>query len=233
MASFDQHSSIFPYLGFSLYSMAPGSLENERALDLSNAPGQPIVPAVPADVMAPDEAFCREMWERFGMPEHIREHSRLVSLIAHTLALAGKEAGAPVDPDSVLASAMLHDIAKDFTIRHGGNHALLGAAWTLEATGSPLIAQGVMHHVFWPWAVDLDAAFLPLALIYADKRVRHDAIVTLEERFDDLMTRYGINESVRIRIRISQRQAEAIAVRLNDLLGVDINACTFDSGRLV
>ncbi|WP_235894038.1 HD domain-containing protein [Oceanidesulfovibrio indonesiensis] len=233
MPTFESDNSVLSFLGFSPYAMNSESFESESALDPTQAPPQPLAPFEPAGAMTPDATFCRGLWDRFGMPEHIREHSRLVSQIAHGLARAGREAGAAVNPNNVLACGLLHDIAKDFTIRHGGNHAVLGAAWALEATRNPVIAQGVMHHVYWPWAVELETAFLPLAIIYADKRVRHDAIVSLEDRFDDLMARYGKNESIRARIRISQRQAEAIGSRFSSLLGTDVNACSFDSGRLV
>ncbi|MFW5733913.1 MAG: HD domain-containing protein [Oceanidesulfovibrio sp.] len=233
MPMYQSDNPAFLFLGISPYAMSAESFEDESLLDPLLAPPQPLSPVAPAGALTPDATFCRDLWDRFGMPEHIREHSRLVSRIAHALAMAGREAGASVNPNDVLASGMLHDIAKDFTIRHGGNHAVLGAAWTLDATRNPVIAQGVMHHVYWPWSVDLETAFLPLAIIYADKRVRHDVIVTLKERFDDLMARYGKTESIRARIRISQRQAEAIGSRFSSLLGTDVNACSFDSGRLV
>ena len=39
--------------------------------------------------------------------------------------------------------------------------------------------------------------------MYADKRARHDQFVTLEERFEDLLVRYGDTEEHRQGIRQS------------------------------
>ena len=125
----------------------------------------------------PDEAQCVAWWDRFEMPEHIRAHSRGVAQVACFVAEAGHRRGLDVDVDTVLASALLHDLAKIYCIKHGGNHSQLGGAWAMALTGNPLLAQGVIHHVYWPFAVDLERFFTPLAVLYADKRVSHDRIV--------------------------------------------------------
>jgi hypothetical protein len=201
---------------------------------------EPIAPLPPAaqargglDWPAPDEAACVALWDRYDMPDHIREHSRLVALVSVTVAEAAARMGAQISVDAVRATALLHDIAKAYTIHHGGNHAQLGGAWALEDTASPAIAMGVFHHVFWPWEPDVRTWLLPLAVLYADKRVRHDELVTLAERYEDLFERYGRNGFIRSRIEISRQQSVAIEREFSQLLGTDLNACTFDSGRLV
>ncbi len=182
----------------------------------------------------PGEDACHALWDAYAMPEHIRAHSTLVAGIAVALADLAVAAGmGGVHPATVRASGLLHDIAKDYTIRHGGNHAQLGAAWALAATGNPAIAQGVMHHVHWPWGEDLGPWFLPLVIIYADKRVKHDRMVTLEERFDDLIDRYGRTERIRERIRESHHQATTIERALVARLGIRLHESTLDRGRLV
>lgn len=182
----------------------------------------------------PDEAACHRLWNRYDMPEHIRAHSRMVADMAVALAGAAASTGAPVDLPSVLASALLHDIAKDYTIRHGGNHAQLGGAWTLHETRNPRIAQGVMHHVHWPWRVDMTETewLLPFIIIYADKRVKHDRLVTLEERFDDLVVRYGRTERIRERIRESHEQAVEIELALSAVLGIALHRSELRHGAL-
>lgn len=182
----------------------------------------------------PDEVACHELWDAFAMPDHIRAHSALVAGFAGALADLALAAGMQgVHPPTVRASGLLHDLAKDYAIRHGGNHAQLGGAWVLAATGNPAIAQGVMHHVHWPWTEDLGPWFLPLVIIYADKRVKHDCLVTLEERFDDLLDRYGRTERIRERIRESHHQAATIECALVARLGIRLHESTLDSGRLV
>ena len=182
--------------------------------------------------MANDQE-CRKLWDDFAMPPHIREHSEQVALIATVLGELALEAGLPVDLPEVRASALLHDLAKDYTIKHGGNHALLGGAWVVEVTGNPAIAQGVAHHVFWPWEEDVRNHFLPLAIIYADKRVKHRNIVTLDERHQDLIERYGKTKYIRERIEMSKQQVITIEQELSRELNVDLHASTFDSRGLV
>jgi putative nucleotidyltransferase with HDIG domain len=181
----------------------------------------------------PDDARCREFWSSFDMLENVAQHSMMVAQVATFLARRGKQMGLDLDVPTVRASAMMHDIAKSYSIRHGGNHSQLGGAWTVALTGNPAIAIGVTHHVYWAFDMDLTKYFTPLAVIYADKRVRHDGLVSLESRFRDLIKRYGVNDYIRGRIETTKTQAVDLETLLSNTLEVDLNACDFDSGRLV
>lgn len=193
----------------------------------------PLAAELPPVDAVPTDAQCRLLWDAYGMLPNIRAHSELVACLATALADMARAAGLTVEVAEVRAAALLHDLAKTYTIRHGGNHCQLGAAWVQEITGNPALAQGVLCHVHWPREIDLAADFLPLALIYSDKRVKHNQIVTLEARFDDLLVRYGTTDYIRGRIRESFQQAEAIEQALAATLGVDIHENTFGCGRLV
>lgn len=186
---------------------------------------------------APNTEDCRKLWDKYHMLGNIRAHSSHVAHIAHTIAIEAQKKAMQVRPDWVLACGLLHDIAKTYTIKNGGSHAQLGAAWIVAETGNPALAQGIMHHVHWPWpldfAVDLERYFLPLVVIYADKRVKHDKIVSLADRFEDLLTRYGKTEEICEHIRGSFAQAQAIEKALENLLGMALHESSFDSGRLV
>ncbi|WP_428558419.1 MAG: HDIG domain-containing metalloprotein [Solidesulfovibrio sp. DCME] len=196
--------------------------------------GEACPPADPPAVgPVPSEAQCRMLWDAYGMLPNIREHSELVACVATALAEAGRAAGLPVVVAAVRAAALLHDLAKTYTIRHGGNHCQLGGAWVQALTGNPALSQGVVCHVSWPGAIDLRAHFLPLVLIYSDKRVKHNRIVTLETRFDDLLVRYGKTAYIRERIRESFQQAEAIERALAQTLGITLHESTFGCGGLV
>jgi hypothetical protein len=202
------------------------------------APLWPKLPPPPAGEVAcrraiPTEAQCVAWWDSFQMPAHIREHSRKVALVAVQVAEAAHARGLYVNVEQVRASALLHDLAKIYCVRHGGNHSQLGGAWVMALTGDPVIAQGVIHHVYWPFEVDLRRFFAPLAVLYGDKRVAHDRIVPIESRFGDLVERYGKTEEIRERIHSTNRQAKDIETALSQLLEVDLNAHDFDRGRLV
>jgi len=193
----------------------------------------PVLTEPPRVSFVPTDEECRRLWDAYGMLPNIRAHSALVACLATTLAEGAVRAGLPVSVAEVRAAALLHDLAKTYTINHGGNHCQLGAAWVQELTGNPALSQGVLCHVSWPHPLDLRGNFLPLAIIYSDKRVKHNQIVTLEARFEDLLVRYGKTDFIRARIRESFEQAEAIERALAETLGMAIHESTFGCGRLV
>lgn len=142
---------------------------------------------------------------------------------------------------SIIAAALLHDIAKTYTIKHGGDHAMLGSAFVRENTGNPYLAHAVYAHIIWHWGRTFTLSeqtiatqecdekgnkipfqsqvkqcfthnpiTLPLIVSYADKRVTHSKIVTLDERFANLYERYGKNEQSRARIHANHMQTKIL-----------------------
>ena len=181
----------------------------------------------------PTRAECNVLWDKYKMPKHIRAHSEKVALIATTLAKLGAQRGFDISVESVTASALLHDIAKAYTIEFGGDHAWIGGSIVLSETGNPYVAQGVLHHVHWDWPVDSDLCFLPLAIIYADKRVMHDSVVPLDERFEDLVVRYGRTDRIVANIMKAKVLAQQIEHAFSEQLGISLHEYSFDSGRMV
>lgn len=184
----------------------------------------------------PSDGECYGLWDTYAMPDHIREHSMRVGDIAQAMTERASEVGTlpgGTDVQAVKAAALLHDLAKSYSIEYGGQHAQLGAAWVLEETRNPVIAQAVLHHVWWPLDADLERHFLALAVLYADKRVKHEKIVSVGVRYVDLFERYAKNDYIRKRIEMTMHQSMAVEAMFEEILGVDLNACTFDSGRLV
>ena len=59
---------------------------------------------------------------------------------------------------------------------------------------------------------------------YADKRVRHDCIVSLEERFSDLVDRYGRGKETIEQIEKLKKVTFEIEVRIFSFLGMDPSA---------
>ncbi len=189
---------------------------------------------LPGAEPTPSAAQCRALWNKYEVPEHIRIHSERVARFALELAERAAARGYAVDPPAVHASGLLHDLAKSYTITHGGSHAQLGAAWTIAETGCRGIAQGILHHVHWPWPVEEEnICTLPFFLMYADKRTLHTGYVTLRERFADLQQRYGVSGQARGAINSSHEQALNIEQALSARLEMKLDAHTPDSGRLV
>lgn len=182
----------------------------------------------------PSEAQCRAMWQCWDLPEHIQEHSLLVSRVARQIAeFVARDLVPRLDIDLVVAASLLHDVAKFYTIQHGGSHSQIGAAWVLEQTGNPILARAVLHHVNWPFGMDLSRYPVGLIVCYSDKRVRHTEIVDLRERFADLQDRYGKTARARVLIQESLEQGQALEDLLNRELKVDLNAYSFDCRRMV
>ncbi|MBQ7586297.1 MAG: HDIG domain-containing protein [Desulfovibrionaceae bacterium] len=183
-----------------------------------------------------NDECCYALWRKYKMPENIAAHSRLVAFIAEAIAKRAQNLGIPINPDLVRQSGLLHDLGKAYSLAYGGGHAMLGAAWVVAETGNLALAQGVLHHVNWPWDLPQGSAIcsLPLIVLYADKRAKHDECVTLEERASDLLERYGLNPQVRLAMQESFAQVRQIEQALSSCLHwEDLNADTFNLRGMV
>lgn len=133
---------------------------------------------------------CLELLKTVRVPPHIVAHSTEVARCAVALARNLNGTGRRLNEGLLWAGGLLHDIAKEISLKTGENHARLGAA-LLEQWGFGAVAPIVRDHI------ELDPSMLeePLSesvvVNYADKRVKHDEIVTLDVRFADLVARYG------------------------------------------
>ena len=204
---------------------------NAKGLGMPRYPAPPLAspPPLRPDAVwpTPSEAQCRAWWDDHAMMPHIKDHSARVAQVAEYVAVRAERAGHRVDVAQVRASALLHDLAKTYTIEHGGNHSQIGAAWVMDLTANPAVAQGVMHHVYWPFTMDAPANLLPFCVIYGDKRVSHDRIVDMEARFQDLMDRYGTTLVIRAAITKTHEQALVIERALGEIIGEDLSCASF------
>lgn len=178
----------------------------------------------------PDDEECVALWDKYGMWENIRGHSWKVALICGTLAARAHELGFNVSPRQSRAAGLLHDLAKTRCIENGGSHAQLGACWVLLETGNHVLAQAALLHVHWPWRLPegRDICRLPFFLQYADKRVMHDKIVRLGERFEDLQKRYGLTAEARAGINATLRQTRDLEAKLSSELRWNLDEYSFD-----
>ena len=188
-------------------------------------------PAEEHDV--PDEAACRKLWKRYDMLPNVADHSLQVAAFAQAMAERAVEIGRRDVRALTLAAGLLHDIAKSYTVRYGGSHAQLGASWVITQTGNPIIAQAVMHHVWWPWDFPEDLSNPAFFVLYADKRVMHDQIVDRETRYLDLLERYGSTEASRAAIVAGNEHAKNLECAMSAYLEIPLHACTLAGGRLV
>ncbi len=142
----------------------------------------------------PDRAKCISLLNEHGVPAHIVAHSFRVAQVGIYLACHLENTGFAIDKKRVEAGALLHDISKMTSLEKGGDHAQEGAC-LLESVGFSSISDIVRQHV-WIDPVARNRQICEVHLVhYADKRVRHTEIVSLQERFDDILKRYGTGRS--------------------------------------
>jgi len=139
---------------------------------------------------SPSVATCRRLLASHGVPPHIRRHSGLVARVARRVAAALRERGEPVDVALVEAAALLHDIAKAPCLESRLDHAAEGGR-VLRELGLPAVAELVERHVHLGEWDPLGPVTGAEIVNYADKRVLYVGIVSLEDRFSDLIIRYS------------------------------------------
>ena len=162
----------------------------------------------------PSHHQCLELMDTHAMLPNIREHSFRVMQVACILGEALTEAGFDLHLALVEVGALLHDLGKTPCLGTLTNHAELGAG-ILEELGYPQVAQVVREHVHLDGNI-LDPRPLREAELvnYADKRVLHEAVVTLEVRFADLKVRYGRTPEALARIQATEVRSRALEDRL-------------------
>ncbi len=149
----------------------------------------------------PDIVTCVALMKQYKMLANIREHSFVVAKIAGLLGERLKQTSKmPPDLQLCISGALLHDIAKTPCLETGCDHAKTGAE-ICHSLGFPEIAAIVAEHViladFNPVRYQKGVFSAPEIVYYADKRVLHDNIVSLSERFDYLLEKYSHGERQR------------------------------------
>jgi uncharacterized protein len=162
----------------------------------------------------PSPTDCLALMTAYAMLPNIREHSLVVREVALHLGTSLVEAGFALHLDLIAAGALLHDLGKTYCLGTSINHAEWGAEIVHEA-GYPEVAQVVREHVFLQTNGNDPRAIREAEVVnYADKRVLHTRVVTLADRFVDLMERYGKNEAARLRIAVLQEGAHRLEAKL-------------------
>ena len=163
------------------------------------------------DIAIPKEADIRKWRDEMGLPAHIRRHCDAVAGFAEKLAGDLLTKGILLRPLALRRSAEVHDLLRFVDFFPGASHEEIGEEpeqWAqvrknyagmrheeacanfLKSRGYPEIASIVaVHGLKLPPG---DRATIEQKLLYyADKRVREDSVVTLDERFTDFAQRYG------------------------------------------
>ncbi len=131
--------------------------------------------------------------EKYQVLENIKAHSIVVAKVAHLIARLLRDAGYDISVQKTTAGALMHDIGKTASLTSGRDHAELGRQICLQ-NGLDEIAGIVAEHVRLK-NYNPDDDFSEKEIVYyADKRVNHDIIVSLEERLAYILERYSRNQ---------------------------------------
>lgn len=165
----------------------------------------------------PSKKECYRLICDSNMMEHIVVHSLQVCRVSLMIVDHIDIEGTALNRDLVQASAMLHDITKTRSFQTKESHDKTGAKF-LSELGYPEVGNIVRQHVV------LDEYFLPEfpteaeIVNYSDKRVLHDQVVSLKERENYILERYGTEPIYRQRIRMLWRQTEKLEKKLFNCL---------------
>jgi putative nucleotidyltransferase with HDIG domain len=144
----------------------------------------------------PTEDECYELQRRFRMLPNIIDHSVQVMRVSLAIFDDLKDRSS-VSRELVAAAALLHDIAKTRSIEQKGLRHDLAGAEMLRELGQDEIADICENHVVYN-DFDKDSPVNEKDIVYyADKRVMHDRVVSIETRIADLVERYGKTERIK------------------------------------
>lgn len=146
--------------------------------------------------MIPSYKECGQLMVEHQMLANIKDHSLVVARITEFLVEGLNKKGLDLPVNLAVSAALLHDIGKTACLNSDDNHALLGKEICLDQ-GYDEIASIVEEHVILKQAFPDQPLSATEIVYYADKRVNHDAIVSLEERLAYILSRYGLNDDRR------------------------------------
>jgi uncharacterized protein len=137
----------------------------------------------------PGERACLELLVKYQTPQHIIQHCQRVWDVARVLGEALLQRTFEIDMPLLRASSLLHDIGKYPCILDGQGYHDIRGEQILDAEGYPDVARIVGQHVVL--RTPSDPIREEHIVFYADKRVVHDEIVSLDQRFVYLRETYG------------------------------------------
>jgi uncharacterized protein len=178
--------------------------------------------------MIPTVDQCLELMKKYDMLENIKAHSIMVEKVARIIALEIIKAGTNVSIEMITAGALMHDIGKTSCLNTRDDHAEKGSEICIRNSFKE-IAEIVREHVILE-------SFDPSGIVnekeivyYADKRINHDMIVSLDERLEHLLIRYAmgnkrieglIEENFILCKKVEKKLFKLLSFRPEDLAGI-------------
>ena len=161
----------------------------------------------------PTKEEITALWDKYHVPQNIREHCKAVRDVALLIAEKLKEKEEDVNLELVEASALLHDLVRAVNFKdieknleakeedvefwkqmqeeyHDIDHADLAAKFLKEKY--PELAKVIKSHGVMSKSQDVSEWSWEMKILsYSDIRVVHDKIKSVDERYSDLKGRHG------------------------------------------
>lgn len=172
----------------------------------------------------PTERECLEILRNRNGSEPLIAHCRLVAHVAKMTAVFLKLSGLALDLDLIEAGGLLHDLAKGEP-----DHSAAGAQ-VLEKTGYTRVARIVASHTDIEPKDDQPPDEAEVVHI-ADKFVKGDMLVSLEERFIGPLQKFSSRPEALQAVEKRLRNAKAIQRKLESILGAPLETVVRKYGR--
>lgn len=144
---------------------------------------------------------CFDLIRQMEMMDHIIDHSIMVANVANFICRRLKFYFPALNTDLVTSGALLHDITKTRSFDTKEFHSETGGEMLTEM-GYPETGDIVRQHVILDSYQSEDIICEPAIVNYADKRVLHDQVVSLDKRLEYIKDKYGSNKRFRDRFQL-------------------------------
>ena len=161
---------------------------------------------------------CFSMIREMKMMDHIIDHSVMVSNVALCIARSVQIAQPGISIPLIRSASLLHDITKTRSFDTGEVHSETGGS-LLKERGFPEIAEIIRQHVILDDCRSNTPISEPEIVNYADKRVLHDKVVSLDCRLEYIKVRYGGSPELQRRIRKMWADTLSLEKKLFDCVG--------------
>ena len=170
----------------------------------------------------PSQEECDELMAKYCMLPNIIAHSRQVMRVSLVITDNLKN-GVSINRNLVIAAALLHDITKTRSLETREPHDQSGGE-LLRELGFTRVGEIVKQHVILLDFSPQEKLEEREIINYADKRVMHDKIVSISERVEDLIQRYGTTKKIKNLIRQRESNTYAIEKKIAGSMSVDLDS---------
>ncbi len=157
------------------------------------------------------------LYEEWNTPKHVRAHCKAVADVAETLGSQLNKHGYELDLKLISGTGLIHDVARVYD-----DHARLGAE-ILERLGYADEAAIVKVHMTYPQFNSVENINECDLVCLADRLVKEDRYVGLDERIEYIINKAPEDEEVRRHILKSKEETETFIGKIEKVIGKDMN----------